>query len=98
MKRLLFLRRFALRWNDRRHRRLSQSEAVVYLENGLTYTIITKLYTKLHTGRVYNHTGYDVTIYFLSEVIGVRRTAENDASDLYNLESPNLAHTSVATS
>ena len=30
---------------------------------------ITKFYTNLHTGRVYNHTGYDVTSYFWSEVI-----------------------------
>ena len=31
----------------------------------------------LHTRRVYNHTGYDYTMYFRSEVIGVRKTADN---------------------
>ena len=40
---------------------------------------ITTFYTNFHTGRVYNHTGYDVTICFWLEVIGVRKTAENDA-------------------
>ena len=42
----------------------------------------------LHTSRVYNHTGYDVTMYFRSGVIDVRKRAENDNSDGYNLESP----------
>ena len=32
-------------------------------------------------------------MYFRSEAINVRKTAENDASDSFNLESPNLAHT-----
>ena len=36
-------------------------EVVVYLEN--------KFYTNLLTGRVYNHTGYDVTTNFRSEVM-----------------------------
>ena len=58
----------------------------------------TKFYRSLQTGRTYNHTGYDVTIYFQSEVIGVWKTVENDASDLFNVDSPNLAHTSKPTS
>ena len=37
-------------------RRSSQSEAVVYLENGLTARI-TIFYMDIHTSRVYNHTG-----------------------------------------
>ena len=48
----------------------------------------------LHTRRVYNHTRYGVTKYFRSEVIDVRKTAENDSSDSFNLESPKLAHKS----
>ena len=31
----------------------------------------------LHTRRIYNHAGYDVTMYFRSEVIGVRKWAES---------------------
>ena len=70
----------------RRGRCLSQSAAVVYLENGLTMNHQIK---NLHTGRFYNRTGYEVTIYFRSEVIDVRKTSENDASDGFNLESLN---------
>ena len=33
----------------------------------------------LCTGRIYNHTGYDLTIYFRLELIDVRKTAEKDA-------------------
>ena len=44
-------------------------------------------YGNLHTRRIYNHTGYDVTIYFWSEVIDVRERAENDALGGYNLDS-----------
>ena len=51
----------------------------------------------LHTDRVYNRTGYDDTIYFRSEVIGVRKTSENYASDVFNLESPNVAYTPTPT-
>ena len=50
-----------------------QGEAVVYLEN--------ELYANLQTGRVYNHTGYDVSMHFRSEVMDVRKTAENAESD-----------------
>ena len=35
----------------------------------------------LHTGRVYNHAGYDVTDYFRLAVIEVKKTDENAASD-----------------
>ena len=42
---------------------------------------ITKFYTIIHTGRFYNHTWYDVTSHFRYEVIGARKTDENDASD-----------------
>ena len=45
----------------------------------------------VHTRRVYNHTGYYITIYFRSEVIVVRTAAENDDSNSFNLESPKLA-------
>ena len=43
-------------------------------------------------------TGYDVTMYFRSEVIDFRKRANNNASDGFNLESPKLAHTSTPTS
>ena len=42
---------------------------------------MTKVYANLHFGRVYNRTGYDVTIYYWSEVIDVRKAAENAAYD-----------------
>ena len=59
--------------------RPSQSEAVVYLENGLPR--IAKFYTNVHTGRVYKHTGYDVTIYFRLAVMEVlKKTVENAVS------------------
>ena len=32
------------------------------------WSIITKFHTDIHTGLVYNHTGYDVTSYFRLEV------------------------------
>ena len=32
-----------------------------------------KFYTNLHTGRVYNHTRYDITIYFRLEVIAKKQ-------------------------
>ena len=35
----------------------------------------------LHTRRVYNHIGYDVTDYFWMAVIEVPKTVENAASD-----------------
>ena len=56
------------------------------------------IHSKFKTGGVYKDNGYDVTIYFRSEVIGVRKTAENDASEGFNLESPKLAHTSTPAS
>ena len=34
---------------------------------------------------------------FQSEVIDIRKTAEDDASDGFNIESPHLAHTSLTT-
>ena len=43
---------------------------------------ITKFYTHLHTHRVYNHTGHDVTRYFQSEVMDVRKTADNGSERL----------------
>ena len=46
---------------------------------------------------VYSHTGYDVIIHFRSEVIDVRKKAENDASGGFNPESPKLAPTSTPT-
>ena len=60
--------------------------------SGTVQPRITKFYTILHTHRVDNHTGYDVTICFRSEVIDVRKRADNDASDGFNPESPKLAH------
>ena len=57
-----------------RRRRSSQSEAVVYLENGGPG--ITKLYTSLHTGRVYNHTGYDITGCFQLAVMKVKKRSQ----------------------
>ena len=45
-----------------------------------------------------NHAGEDVTSYFCLEVIQVRKTAENDASDDFNIESLKLAYTSISTS
>ena len=42
---------------------------------------IAKFYMNLHTGQVYNHIGYDVTTYRRSEVIDVRKTAENAGSN-----------------
>ena len=39
----------------------------------------------LYTGLVYNHTGYDVTDYFRSAVIEVKKTVENAASDGFAL-------------
>ena len=35
----------------------------------------------LHTHRVYNHTGYDVTDYFWLAVIEVKKTFENASYD-----------------
>ena len=35
----------------------------------------------MHAGIVYSQTGYDITIYFQSAFIEVRKTAENAASD-----------------
>ena len=57
----------------------------------------------LHTGRVYNHTGYNVTIYFRSKVIDVRKMAENAhrrlrlcmSRELFELESLNFIVTST---
>ena len=56
----------------------SQSEAVVYLENGSTR--ITKFYMNIHTGLLYVHPGYGITNYFRSEIIA-KITVENAASD-----------------
>ena len=42
---------------------------------------ITKFYKSLHTRRTYEHTGYDVTSYFQSAFIAVRKTTENAVSD-----------------
>ena len=42
---------------------------------------ITEVYKNLHAGLVDNHTGYDITIDFRSDVIDVRKTVENVASD-----------------
>ena len=39
--------------------------------------IITTFYTNLHTRRVYNHTGYDFTIYFRLAVIEVKKKRSN---------------------
>ena len=47
-----------------------------YISRTVWPTII-KFCENLHTCRLYNHTGYDVTLYFRSEVIGVRKTADN---------------------
>ena len=54
--------------------RSSQSEQSYISRNG--WHRITKFYKSIHTGRVYNHTGYDITSYFLSEVTDVRNMAE----------------------
>ena len=45
----------------------------------------------------YNDTGYDDTSYFYSEIIDVRKIAENDTSDNFSLESPDFTHTSIPT-
>ena len=52
----------------------------------------------LHTSQIYNYTGHDITMRFRSEVIDVRKRAENDPSNGFNLESPKLADTSISTS
>ena len=78
-------------WNGvRRCRRSSQSQAVVIWRT--VWPRITKVYAKLHTDRVYNphRTGHDVTTYFWSAVIDVRKTAENYAFNVFNLESPKI--------
>ena len=49
---------------------------------------IIKFYRNLYTRPVYKRTGYEVTMYLRSEVIGVRKRAENDACDGFNIESP----------
>ena len=54
----------------------------------------TRIFTPV--GSTYSHTWYDVTIYFQS--IDVRKTAENDASDGFNLDSQKMTHTSTPTS
>ena len=59
---------------------------------------ITTFYVKIHNRRAYNHTGYDVTTYFRSAVIDVRKRAENDAFGGFNLESAKLAHTFILVS
>ena len=42
---------------------------------------ITKFHRYIHTDMLYSHTGYDVTSYFRSPFIEVRKTTENVASD-----------------
>ena len=37
----------------------------------------------VHVDLIYNHTGYDVTSYFRSTFIEVRKMAENAASYIY---------------
>ena len=47
----------------------TRNQLLEYLENRLTYRR-TKFYGDIHTDIVYIHTGYDIIIYFRSEVIG----------------------------
>ena len=47
--------------------RPSQSERLVCVKTNLTYNH--PISVDIHTDLIYNHTGYDVTIYFQSEVI-----------------------------
>ena len=50
---------------------------------------ITTFYKNRHTGRIYKSTGQTVTVPFMSEVISVRKTAENDASTAPTYNHPN---------
>ena len=59
---------------------------------------ITKFYVNIRSRQIYNQTWYDVTMYFRSEVIDVRKRAVNDVFDGFNLESRKLAHASIPTS
>ena len=63
-----------------RCRRRREIEVVIYLEKVLTYSHRILLRS---SRRLYNLTGYDITIYFRSGVLDGRRAAENAASDGY---------------
>ena len=53
---------------------------------------ITKVYRNLHIGWVYNRTGYDITIYFRPEVIGVEVVylRSRISRESFQLESPDF--------
>ena len=68
-------------WRSSQHPRRSTAwQPAVLLRTLKTVSSrITKFYGDIHTDIIYNHIGYDVIIYFQSEVIG--ETDENTASD-----------------
>ena len=77
-------------------RRSSQSEAVVYLENG--FYLESPFYTNLHTDRVYNQQDMMSLSTSGRKLSAFEWTAENDASDDVNLKSTKLAYSSIPTS
>jgi len=69
-----------VRRRRRRCRRRTDKVSQSYISRTV-WPRITKFHLNLHAPGVYNSTGYDVTMCFRSEVIDVRKGAENDASD-----------------